>query len=108
MHIQRPLIPFKIITPDLFNQPVACQCLTRITGQLEQQFKFLKRQRNIAMLGYNLICSAVHPQAPYGNALGGRNLVPLQQRLHSGDQYGRLERLDQIVVCTELEAFDNL
>ncbi|MNE96792.1 hypothetical protein D3C80_1950390 [compost metagenome] len=50
MHIQRPLVSLIVIAPDLLNQPVARQCLPRIAGQLEQQLKFLERQRKAAEL----------------------------------------------------------
>lgn len=69
MNIHRAVIPFIIDSPDLDDEGFSGEDLPRMTGELEQQLKFLERQRQLLTVPDHLVASAVQNQPAQLNHL---------------------------------------
>src|SRR5690606_33129693 len=104
--LDRVRIAVEILIVDMLDQFGAADHLALVVHEVAQQLVFLRRQLDRLALERDAARTRVEPHVAGGQFAGGIARGAADQRAQTGDQFFRLERLDEIVVRPGVEPGD--
>src|ERR1700675_93168 len=98
-----------LVSPNLVEQPLAAQRLSRVTQKMFQELKFLTGKLHPVTATQHLVAAQIHIHVTEGIGvlLLRERLCPPQNGFHPGEQFPDRERLGDVIIGAKFKA-DNL
>jgi hypothetical protein len=105
-HIHDVAIAVEVHVPDLLGDERARQDLARVSGEQREQPEFFRGEVDAPAAPQHPMAHEIDLQVRDAHRLHRAGLPAAQEGAHAGEHLGEGEKLDQIVVCAQIQALD--